>query len=323
MENTPAALYTTEITAPATEQKSIQVTSFGMPADLIREAIKGNTDLSKLKELLEIQTQWEFNEAKKAYHRAMAEFKSNSIEIIKDKKVSFNQTSYKYATLANVIEQICPVLAKYGLSVSWQTKCDGAISVTCKITHVMGYSEETTLTADLDKSGNKNTIQAMGSTMSYLERYTVLALCGLSTTDQDDDGHGSADKNQAPPTPPQNKAASSAPTKTPEAKAPEGKTGKGSGLTIEEAAKRFAIFFGIQAGKTPLDKKEYDTCRFKFIETSLGLKYKLVSSKLLTPENFSTLGQLITKHPTTIQDFISIYIDNLLNGKKEATSVQS
>jgi len=37
-------------------------------------------------------------------------------------------------------------------------------------------------------SGNKNPIQAIASTVSYLERYTLLAITGLTTKDMDDDG---------------------------------------------------------------------------------------------------------------------------------------
>ena len=60
--------------------------------------------------------------------------------------------------------------------------------VTCKITHVKGHSEETTLSAPSDTSGSKNAIQAIGSTITYLERYTLLALTGLATSEMDDDG---------------------------------------------------------------------------------------------------------------------------------------
>ena len=54
----------------------------------------------------------------------------------------------------------------------------------------MGHSESTTLEAAADQSGGKNAIQAIGSTVTYLERYTLLALTGLATH-EDDDGAGS------------------------------------------------------------------------------------------------------------------------------------
>ena len=165
------------------------------PADLIRSAVEGRADLDKLEKLLTLQEKWEANEARKAYHRAMAEFKANPPKIDKDMTVSFKTgagtTSYNHASLANVTEKISEALSKCGLSASWQTKqSEIFITVTCKITHINGHSEETSLSAGADTSGSKNSIQAIGSTITYLERYTILALSGLATYD-DDDGKAS------------------------------------------------------------------------------------------------------------------------------------
>ncbi len=41
-----------------------------------------------------------------------------------------------------------------------------------------------------DAGGAKNAIQARASTKTYLERYTLKAICGLSEQDDDDDGAG-------------------------------------------------------------------------------------------------------------------------------------
>lgn len=162
-------------------------------ANIIKMAIAQGSDLDELEKLLTLKERYEANEAKKSYHKAMSEFKANPPKITKDKQVSFptskGQTQYKHATLANVTQKVNETLAMYGLSVSWLTTQNGAISVTCKITHIQGHSEETTLTAKADDSGSKNAIQAMGSTITYLERYTLLALAGLATHDQDDDGN--------------------------------------------------------------------------------------------------------------------------------------
>lgn len=166
------------------------------PAEMIQFAVQNGADLDKLEKLLELQERWEAGEAKKAYHRAMAQFKANPPKIDKDRTVEFDtsrgKTKYNHATLGNVTEKISAELSKYGLSASWTTKQNGQIQVTCRITHEKGHSEETTLSAPADVSGSKNPIQAIGSTITYLERYSLLALTGLATYDQDDDGVGSA-----------------------------------------------------------------------------------------------------------------------------------
>jgi len=163
------------------------------PAKLIMEAVTKDTDLEKLKGVLELQIEYEKNEARKAYHVAMSEFKKNPPTIEKDKQVQYSSTKYSHASLANVVRTITKELSKHGLSASWNTKQNGNIIVTCKITHVLGHTEETSLQAPSDSSGAKNAIQAIGSTITYLERYTLLAALGLATSDQDDDGQGTED----------------------------------------------------------------------------------------------------------------------------------
>lgn len=168
--------------------------SMSMP-QVIQYAIQNNAGVDQLEKMMELQERYEANEARKAYHMAMAQFKANPPKINKDAEVDYTsqkgRTNYRHATLSNVTEKINARLSEYGLSASWQTEqADKKIKVTCKITHVMGHSENTTLEAEPDSSGNKNSIQAIGSSITYLERYTLLALTGLATH-EDDDGEAS------------------------------------------------------------------------------------------------------------------------------------
>ncbi len=175
-------------------QKTNQTSPLAVAADLIQQA-EGKIDVDKLEALLKVQMQWEANEAKKAYVVAMAKFKENPPEILKDQTVSYGQTSYKHASLHNVTTKINTELSKHGLTASWVTSQDnGSIKVTCKITHIQGHSEETSLSAPPDDSGKKNSIQAIGSTVTYLQRYTIKSLTGLAEHDQDDDGIGRESK---------------------------------------------------------------------------------------------------------------------------------
>lgn len=164
------------------------------PAEMIMAAVSGQVDLDKVEKLLELQIRYEANEARKAYHKAMAEFKINPPKIEKDRKVAFGNTKYNHASLFNVVDKITSELSKHGLSASWVTSQNGKLTVTCKINHILGHSEETPLSADSDKSGSKNDIQALGSAITYLQRYTLLAVTGLATYDQDDDAKGATIK---------------------------------------------------------------------------------------------------------------------------------
>lgn len=175
------------------EEKALYV-PLNSPVAMMEKALSAGAGLEQLEKMMVLQAQWEEREAKKAYVVAMAKFKANPPDIEKDRRVSYTtknsgKTEYNHATLANVTQKINSALSEYGLSAAWTTKQDnGLIAVTCTITHEMGHSESTSLSAKPDETGGKNSIQAIGSTVSYLERYTILALTGLATREQDDDG---------------------------------------------------------------------------------------------------------------------------------------
>lgn len=191
------------------QDADIQVQSNVSPAQMMQMALAQKGDLTGLKDMLELQKQWEAHEAKKAYHKAMAAFKANPPDIDKDREVDFTtktgiRTNYRHASLHNVATKINQALSKHGLSAAWRTEQpEGGIRVTCTITHELGHSESTSLTAGADQTGNKNPIQAISSTVSYLERYTILALTGLATRDMDDDGNAAGTPPPAPITEPQ------------------------------------------------------------------------------------------------------------------------
>jgi hypothetical protein len=165
------------------------------PSGLLQMAVAQNADIDKLTKLLELQERWEANEARKAFNAAMARFKTNPPPITKNKVVSFgkgeNATKYSHATLDNVTSTITAALSAVGISHKWRVSQAEQIAVTCVLTHEFGHSEETTLRAGADTSGSKNSIQAIGSTVTYLERYTLLAAVGMAAAD-DDDGKGAA-----------------------------------------------------------------------------------------------------------------------------------
>lgn len=160
------------------------------PMRLLEIATSQNADVDKLAKLLDLQERWERNEAKKAYVSAMKAFKADLPEITRNRVAQIKENfSYDYATLDNVCDKIAPALSKYGLTHRWKmSQSEGKIRVTCVITHEMGHSEEeSTLEAGADTSGGKNAIQAVGSTVTYLERYTLLAACGIAVKGQDTD----------------------------------------------------------------------------------------------------------------------------------------
>jgi len=168
------------------EAEVVQVQPSAVPASPIQAAIQSGASPTELLQFMELQERWEAGEAKKAFTQAMAKFRADCPTILKTEK-AHNST---YASIAGTLRQIKGLMSSCGLSHSWRTNQEGqAITVTCVVMHSQGHSEETSLTASPDTSGSKNAIQAIGSTVKYLERYTLEACLGLTSDDEmDDDG---------------------------------------------------------------------------------------------------------------------------------------
>lgn len=170
-----------------------------------RAANSPEFDLDRLEKLLILKERWDANEARNAYIAAMAAFKANPPKILKNKHVAYRNkagmlTEYDHATHSEVVEKIAAGLAAHGLSHSWGiVQSDGTIEVTCAVTHVGGHFERATLKAVADDSGGKNSIQAIGSAITYLQRYTLLSATGLTSADiEDTDGRVIVEPPQAP-----------------------------------------------------------------------------------------------------------------------------
>lgn len=164
-----------------------------------RAAGDSTYDVEKLRALLAVKKEWEADEARKAFVVALNAFKANPPKVLKDKAVAFGagKASYKHAGLDNASELIGAALAEHGISHRWNVKQEaGNITVTCILTHALGHSESVSMTAQADNSGSKNSIQAVGSAVSYLQRYTLFAASGIAPKDVDDDGRGGANTHE-------------------------------------------------------------------------------------------------------------------------------
>lgn len=178
---------------PVEANTPMRPTEDGRIHPMVRLAMEGHIDPERLDKLLDVQQKWDAEQARKAFNAAMAAFRAEVPQIERTGGVDYTtaqgRTQYKHAKLGYTMSVVNPLLAKHGLNPSWKTdQRDGQVFVTCCITHADGHSECTTLGAPPDTSGGKNGIQGIGSTVSYLERYTLFALAGLASDQDDDDG---------------------------------------------------------------------------------------------------------------------------------------
>ena len=156
------------------------------PMDMLQIAVDKGADLDQLTKLMDLQERWEAAEAKKAFVMAMTKFRAECPTIRKTRETHQG----KYAGLAETLDTIKGLLSECGLSHTWNTKQNTeGMMVTCCVTHVLGHQECTSMTGPPETSGSKNALQALGSTCSYLSRYTLFSILGIASADQDTDGN--------------------------------------------------------------------------------------------------------------------------------------
>ena len=164
----------------------------GSPFAAAIELATKNGNVDVLLKFFELQERVDARNARKAFDEAFAAFKAEAPKLEKTKAVSFDNgktSQYKYTPLDEIADAVGPSLAKHGLSYNWEQAQlqDGVIATVCILRHTQGHSIQNSLTAKADPSGSKNAIQAIGSAVSYLRRYTLLGVLGMATGDEDTD----------------------------------------------------------------------------------------------------------------------------------------
>lgn len=162
------------------------------PAAMMMQAMSQGADLAQIEKMMDLQDRWERKEAEKAYNAAFAAFKAEAVRIVKGRKVTDGPLRGKeYAELHDVVDAVTPALSRHGLSTAWKLTRDEKdwLEVTCTLKHVGGHSEIVSMGGPPDAGGAKNALQARASTKSYLERYTLKAICGVAEGGDDTDGN--------------------------------------------------------------------------------------------------------------------------------------
>lgn len=178
------------------EQNELPVQQETTPAGLIKMAMmQPDFDIEKLERLLAMQERWEQNKSRKEFFEALSRFQQICPVIVKNSKADFKlkdspaRVSYQYATLDEIVSQIKGPLGDCGLSYRFSFAEEAEqIKVTCHLTHKNGHFELTEFSSKKDNTGAKNEIQSKGSTLTYLQRYTLIGALGIATAESDDDG---------------------------------------------------------------------------------------------------------------------------------------
>jgi hypothetical protein len=179
------------------QAKTMQATN---PMALLQLAIEREGSIDVIERLAKLQMEVMDREARIAYIGAFETFKRNAPTIVKDSAIIVNeQVRGKFAKLDQICDKLIPSLLEVGITHRWKTSAadDGKIVCTCFLRHNMGHEEQgATFAAPPDTSGSKNAVQAVGSTASYLERYTLVASCGIAIKGMDKVDEGAGERSR-------------------------------------------------------------------------------------------------------------------------------
>lgn len=161
------------------------------PAGMIRMAVAGGADLEKLKGLLDLQIQFEANEARKAY---ASDFATTQAKIEPaTKRLRNKQTNSTYADLSGVIETAQPIYTSHGFAVRFnEGDCpkEGYVRILADVLHRAGHSENYHFDVPLDGKGlrgneNMTAIHGKASSVTYGRRYLMCMIWNIPTSDID------------------------------------------------------------------------------------------------------------------------------------------
>lgn len=156
----------------------------GMINFIERCALNQDISVEKMNQLFDIQERMLNKQAEIEYNSAFAEMQAELPPIPADKKGQSGRHFTKGA--ANIL--INPVLKQHGFALNFKTTQEGEfIRTRATLRHRFGHSEHTEILLPADVGGNKNKVQAIGSSQSYGERYTMKAILNLTIINDDSD----------------------------------------------------------------------------------------------------------------------------------------
>ena len=168
----------------------------GLVSMFERLAKDPTVDVEKLQRLIDLQERILKHNAEAAFNAAFSAMQGDIPEIDEKGRLINHKTGQLQSTYAkneDIQRALRPILQQHGFALSFRTEWpeSGQVRLIGILTHREGHSRESVFLAAADDSGNKNAIQALGSTVSYGHRYVTADLLNITSRAQDDDGQAS------------------------------------------------------------------------------------------------------------------------------------
>jgi hypothetical protein len=160
---------------------------------LLQTAVEKGTPVEALEKLVALHERMEAREAAQAFANAMAAFQSACPSIKKSSTADIvtrkgGRYSYTYAELDEIARTVNPILAKHGLSYSWDSTVEaGMLNCVCTIRHIKGHFTTSRLSLPVASESAMSEQQKYGAALTFAQRRTLSSGLGLTTTDEDAD----------------------------------------------------------------------------------------------------------------------------------------
>jgi hypothetical protein len=182
---------------PSEPQPPLAPGGGGLLAMIERLATNPALNIEVFDRLLAARRSEEDRAAERAFNDALSQAKGELQPVLKTRDVDFTsaktqtRTKYKYENFADVARSVDPVFSAHGLSYRFGIEQgDDLVRVICIVSHRDGHSERIKLEGKVDPGNTgMSMVQALGSALTYLQRYSLRAAIGLAAG-VDDDGRG-------------------------------------------------------------------------------------------------------------------------------------
>ncbi len=178
----------TDNQALAAPQKETAIAPLNMYQVFAEMARDSSIDVTRIGALMELQFKAEERQAERDFNAALARTITKMPRITKDGK-NTGPAGWRYTTIDQLDKVIRPIYSEEGFSLSFLSEpSDAGIVRVAILRHVGGHHQESRIQLNADKGPGRNDIQAMGSAISYADRYLTRGLFNIVSAGEDDDG---------------------------------------------------------------------------------------------------------------------------------------
>ena len=149
---------------------------------LLSAAIARGAGADVVNQLIAFAERQQSTEARDAFNKAFAAFRQTVTLAAKNAEYDENSpwSGKRFANLEGVVLAVAEHLKAHGFTYRWIPHVESQwVSVTCRLTHIAGHSEEAQMSCPPDWSEDRTEAQAVAAAVTQLERHTLKAVCGV------------------------------------------------------------------------------------------------------------------------------------------------